>query len=108
MSGYPALNADAFRAAAEELRADGYDVVSPLEIDGDTTISWPEALIRDIKLLEGDVQIVFVLPGWQQSRGALLELTAATILGIPIMEADTRRYVFKSEVLAALAVWRPR
>ena len=33
MTGYPRFNFDAFDAARDDLRSDGYDVISPADLD---------------------------------------------------------------------------
>ncbi len=93
MSNLPQFNFPAFYAAAEELRAQGFEVVSPAElddaedkgaalksVDGDPNNraivkkTWGDFLARDVKLLadQGIEGIVF-LPDWQKSKGAKLE-----------------------------------
>ena len=59
MSGVPDGNARAFREAAEALRAKGYNIVSPTELDSDlphgeyqpTCQEWREFLARDLQLV---------------------------------------------------------
>lgn len=92
MSGIPAFNFPAFRKATAELRAQGFEVVSPAEEDHKAGIgaaaeesktgnpgeipgvTWGSVLARDVQLIadEGIEGIVF-LPDWQRSRGAKLE-----------------------------------
>jgi hypothetical protein len=90
MQGFPQFNFPAFYAAAEALRAAGYDVVSPAELDDqedkglamastDGVLkpdqkTWGDYLARDVKLLADDgIQGIIFLPGWQKSKGAKLE-----------------------------------
>jgi hypothetical protein len=110
MTGYPGFNAAAFDAMADTLRAAGYDVVSPVEMDGpewrrvaaqspdgdadkveaELGLTWPDFLARDVQLLAGGkVTGVVVLPGWDKSRGARLETFVARMLqGLPIYRWD--------------------
>lgn len=96
MSNLPQFNFPAFYAAAAALRAMGFEVVSPAELDdqedkgvaltsangnpADAKRSWGDFLARDVKLIadEGIEGIVF-LPGWQKSRGARLEATVGLL-----------------------------
>lgn len=100
MSGFPQFNFPAFFDATKKLRAQGWDIVSPAEIDneedkgaalkskdGDTRDvvamnhkTWGDFLARDVKLIadSGITAIVF-LPGWVDSRGARLEATVGLL-----------------------------
>lgn len=96
MTGYPRWNFDAFLAAAADLRAAGYDVVSPAEIEleagfnpdapvGDyTEADYHAAMRRDIATVL-DVDGVALLPGWSSSRGARVEASVASAVGIPAL-----------------------
>jgi hypothetical protein len=105
MTGVPQFNIPAFDAAAEALRADGFDVVSPAELDDPETRAislaspdgaiatlethnktWGDFLSRDVKLLADDgIEAIYVLPGWESSRGARLEtFVGAAMCGLPI------------------------
>ena len=80
MTGYPELNYPAFASAAERLRAKGFEVVSPAELNPITT-GYREAMLNDIKaLIECDH--ICMLQGWQASKGATLEHHIASVLGI--------------------------
>lgn len=88
MSGYPGHNFPAFVVAAAHLRGLGYDVLSAHEIphdqpDGVGSLPWERYMRTDLKALL-DCDGVIVLPGWEQSRGAKLEITVAMGLGLPI------------------------
>jgi hypothetical protein len=92
MSGIPEFNFPAFRAAAIDLRAQGYDVVNPAELDendvlpdGTAAHPWSFYLRRDLQALL-DCDAIYLLPGWQDSRGASLEAHVAEVLGMHITE----------------------
>lgn len=85
MTGLPALNFPAFAAMTDKLRAQGFDVVSPAEINPDGG-SWGECMRRDIVELLG-CDTVATLPGWLGSEGAFLEVTIAAHLGMAIVNA---------------------
>lgn len=93
MSGIPQFNFPAFDAAAADLRARGYTIVSPAELDDEETRvdalsspdgkptnrdkvnghTWGDFLARDVKLIADQVQGIIFLPNWDKSRGARLE-----------------------------------
>jgi hypothetical protein len=83
MTGIPEFNFPAFHKAAASLRASGYEVVNPAELDAaDTTpMAWEDYLRRDLRVLL-DCQGIALLPGWENSRGAKLESTVALALGM--------------------------
>lgn len=83
MTGMPENNFPAFHAAARELRALGLDVVSPAEINSECGGRWEDYLRKDIKAL-CDCDTLVLLPGWEASRGAHLELHLAHRLGMKI------------------------
>jgi len=83
MTGRPDLNFAAFNAESARLRALGYEVVNPAEVNPDHTMSWKECMRRDIAdLVKCDA--VQLLPGWEDSRGANLEHDIAFRLGLQV------------------------
>ena len=105
MTGYPQFNLPAFEEAAKKLRAAGYDVLNPAELDdprireialasGDGSmtpiikhgVTWGDFLSRDVKVIaDNGLHAVIVLPGWEKSRGARLEtFIAAMMCGLPV------------------------
>jgi hypothetical protein len=83
MSGLPELNFPAFHAAAARLRADGLEVVNPAEINPGGALSWEQCMRADIKAL-CDCDAIVLLPGWEGSKGAHLELHVAHRLGMEV------------------------
>ena len=107
MSGIAGFNAPLFKCAAVELRAQGYEVISPLEEDlaagidatqfsGDiveferqTKHTWGDLLSRDVKLLaDGEVDGIVTLPKWYESKGARLEVFLGLLKGMTIYAYD--------------------
>lgn len=86
MTGLPDLNFPAFHAEALRLRDLGHEVVNPAELNTDPTTGWHECLRADIKALL-DCDAICMLPGWEQSAGAHLEMHVAHRLGIDIVLA---------------------
>jgi Domain of unknown function (DUF4406) len=100
MSGIPQFNIPAFDKLAALLRADGYDVVSPAELDNERVRvaclasadganteatndggTWAEFLARDVKLIADQIGGIIFLPGWNKSRGARLEAFVGLLTG---------------------------
>lgn len=86
MTGMPDWNFPAFNAEAARLRALGYDVVNPADINPDTTTPYNECLRHDLQaLLTCDT--IAMLDGWMDSNGAHLEMHIAHRVGIKVIEA---------------------
>jgi Domain of unknown function (DUF4406) len=83
MTGLPDNNFPAFHAVAKALREAGEDVVNPAEINPDASLSWEQCMRADIKAL-CDCDEIFLLPGWEKSKGAHLELHIAHRLGLKV------------------------
>ena len=85
MTGLPDNGYPAFEAAAERLRSQGVQVISPHEIipPGAGPWTWAQHMRVDLAaLLTADV--IVMLPGWEGSRGAQLEKTVAEAIGTPV------------------------
>jgi len=87
MTGYAELNFPAFRAEAARLRALGFEIVNPAEINVDPDAGWLECMRADVKQLV-DCDGIALLPGWQQSRGACIEHALARDLGLRVFHAS--------------------
>lgn len=72
MTGLPELNFPAFHRAAANLRASGYDVVNPAEINSDPAKGWHACMRSDIAALV-TCEAIALLPGFEKSKGAKLE-----------------------------------
>ena len=104
MRGYPEFNFPAFRAAAEKLRQEGHTVFSPAEKDEevhgtefskqfktgsleDATsqgFSIRRALGDDLEWICKTADVVYLLKGWERSKGALAEKATAEALGLEV------------------------
>lgn len=83
MTGKPAYNLPAFAAAAEQLKAHGFEAVNPGVrgvIDGYT---WRDYM-RDAVALIFDCDGMALLDDWHESRGARIENELAHGLGMPV------------------------
>ena len=86
MTGQPDLNFPAFHAEAARLRALGYLVVNPAELNPNPKIGWHACMRNDLKALL-DCDALVLLPGWEQSAGAHLEMHVAHRVGMDILQA---------------------
>lgn len=84
MTGLPDFNYPAFNAEAERLRAIGYRVENPANNPKQAT--WQEYMREAVAQL-AKCDMVVVLPGWENSRGALIENGLAVSLGIPVKKS---------------------
>lgn len=83
MTGLPDHNFPAFHAAAGALRSMGHTVYNPAERGIIEGYSWEAYLRVDILDLM-NCNAIFMLDGWQHSRGARLELSIAAELGMEV------------------------
>lgn len=108
MRGIPEFNFPAFDEATAWLRARGHDVFNPAERDRDEDGFTGEgfdgtedlsqhgfdlraALGADLAWITEHADLVVVLPGWEESKGANAEVATAVALGIPFRRYDTMR-----------------
>lgn len=83
MTGIPNLNKPLFDMAASILRGLGHDIVNPTELE--QFRSWDVTMRHALRaMLECDA--VILLPGWERSRGALLEFEVAQKVSMTICE----------------------
>lgn len=88
MKGLPNFNHALFNEAAFALRDDGIDVLNPAENDGGSTDKPRSFYLRcDLQSLSRAEAIV-MLPGWEGSTGARMELAIATELGLEVFRWD--------------------
>jgi hypothetical protein len=83
MTGIPEHNAPAFQKAANELQAAGLIPILPVPFVAGR--SYEEYLRDDLKLLL-DCDGIYMLPGWQESKGAKIEHMVALACGIDEVE----------------------
>lgn len=84
MSNLPDLNFPAFNAEAVRLRAMGYEVENPAEVQLPEGATWSDYMRADLPLLL-KCDTVVLLPGWNHSRGARLEAHLARELGMHVV-----------------------
>lgn len=73
-----------FRAAEVDLVLAGYEVINPFNNGVPQTAHWREHMRVDIGLLLG-CDCIYMLRGWELSKGCKLELDVASSCGIDVM-----------------------
>lgn len=85
MSGLPESNYPAFNRAAEHISAMGYAVENPAENPEPACKSWAGYMrLALAQLVRCDISVR--LPGWENSRGAVVENDIANILGLEVID----------------------
>lgn len=86
MTGIEDWNYPAFHTAARKLRSSGCAVVNPAEAyEGNTTLPFDVYLRHDLRSILQDCDTIVVLPGWEKSPGAVLEVAVGAALGHGIL-----------------------
>lgn len=83
MAGLPDHNFPAFEVARKKLRCARYEIVCPAELGKHDGWSWEDYLRRDLKVML-DCDGIALLDGWENSKGAALEIHVADVLGFQI------------------------
>lgn len=97
MTGYPSWNYPKFDMIEEMLRSWGYDSVNPANIGKkfgpEKVDSDPELYKKmeaEIQAAERTCDVIFLLRGWEESKGVRLELKTALELNLPILVEGDR------------------
>jgi len=96
MTGYPEFNYPAFNDAGRALRDAGFDTLNPVDSEDENPtpgIPQPwEWYMRRALLMVLAADCVAMLPGWEKSRGASLEVHVARALGLDCRPLDVWLY----------------
>ena len=103
MRGYADFNFPAFNAAEEVLREAGWEVFNPARKVPDTTLEFWQYMEIDLPAV-CRADAVFVLPGWEDSQGATLEVHVAHELEIPVYSFATTAEIQSRQEREAIAV----
>lgn len=112
MSGLPDLNYPAFNETAARLRAKGWHVENPAENPEphvDVGCHWTAYMRMGISQLM-TCHAIYLLPGWEQSKGAALEYLIAQRLGIKVMHHHEQEDVLQewlSDLVQSASVMTP-
>jgi hypothetical protein len=83
MTGLPDFNYPTFIATAQRMRRAGFYIVNPAENGLPPDAPWAAHMRRDLHAML-DCQGVALLPGWENSKGAKLEVGVAQAIGMPV------------------------
>jgi len=87
MTGIEDFNYPVFNAAADDLRAKGFDVLNPVDIEALNDTGQPQAwdwYMRHAIAMVAQADGLAMLPGWENSKGARLEHAIAEALKLDI------------------------
>lgn len=91
---------DRFENVARELKMEGHSVVVPTDVSH-WRLSWSTYIQMAFDILKsGDIDQVYMLSGWQESKGATLERYMARVMGIPVTyqnREDRERYLRRGQ-----------
>lgn len=100
MRGYAQFNFAKFDEVCKSLRSKGHTVIGPQEIDRylgfDETVEELEVtqddmrrfLLRDTFLIILEAEGIVTLPGWEESKGAIMEVALARAMGLPVYDDE--------------------
>lgn len=86
MTGIEDFNYPAFNAMADRLRTQGYEVENPADHGIVEGAQWADYMAYDLTRL-GLCGVIALLPGWDLSQGARLEVMIAEHLGMRVVIA---------------------
>lgn len=89
MSGYDDFNVPAFRTAKLNLEAKhGFEIQLPYDIENTAQPGWTwgDYLAEDIRLICNDCDGILLLPEWERSRGAKLEVATGLMQSLKFPE----------------------
>lgn len=89
MTGYPELNYPAFNTIENKLLSDGWLVENPATIGVIEGAEWDDYMAASL-LQIGKCGAMYMLKGWQMSRGACLEQLIAHSLNFKIIYEDAQ------------------
>ena len=103
MTGLPDYNYPAFFAAAEKLRADGWMPINPVAFNGvfgrNPTGRLLDAVCESERAAIPFLDAIYLLKGWENSKGAKRELEVALKHGLQVIveESEERKVKERSE-----------
>jgi hypothetical protein len=83
----PEGNKPLFDSESARLRALGYDVVNPWELNPDGSADWLDCMLIDLPAVR-ECQAIALLPGWVLSNGAQMEYITAKKYKLQILHAN--------------------
>ena len=86
LTGIADFNYPAFNAVADQLRELGYEVENPADHGIVEGAQWADYMAYDLTRL-GLCGVIALLPDWEKSQGAKLEVLIAERLGMTVVDA---------------------
>lgn len=86
MTGIEEFNYPAFNAVADQLRSQGYEVENPADHGIVEGAQWADYMAYDLTRL-GLCGVIALLPDWENSKGAQLEVLIAERLSMKVVNA---------------------
>lgn len=85
ITGIPNKNREVFNSTAERLRSLGHEALNPFDLEAIDNYGddWTLNMRRDLQYLV-DCESLCLLPGWEESKGARLEVIVALGLGLKL------------------------
>jgi hypothetical protein len=84
MRGYKDLNFPAFNKAAQDLTDQMWEVINPVDLNPDPNADYIECMRKDIAALT-TCQAIYLLKGWEKSKGATFEFMVARTLELQVI-----------------------
>jgi len=72
-----------FEKAEKVLRLKGFEVVNPTKLPHNHNKEWEAYMVESLKAML-DCDSIYMIKGWTESKGALIEFQLATSLGFNI------------------------
>lgn len=92
ITGIENKNKPSFDSTSEILRKLGHEVINPFDLDSPTfnpEECWFKYLKRDLAALLS-CDSLCLLPGWEESKGACLEILVASKLNLPLFRLNSK------------------
>lgn len=87
ITGMPNYNREAFAETVKAVEAKGYTAISPFDLSiVSKWKTWQDYMREDIRAMM-DADWVLLLPGYDKSKGALVEEAVAIGVGIPMVKS---------------------
>lgn len=94
MSGHEHWNYPAFHAAAQKWRDAGWAVQNPAELGGeDLSSPWSDFMRVDLLVIMFCSDAIGLLPGWEHSKGARVELVVARVFNKVVYCAEAMKII---------------
>lgn len=100
MTGLPDFNYPAFNAAAKRLREMGHEVLNPAENPVPACGTWQGYMRMALAQLV-QCECIVLLPGWSESKGALIERWLSQVLHMDVAHFSESQMLAQVPLIAA-------